>query len=221
MLFMVLLVSFCLIPEVLPDPEKSRPDNEIIRFHVLANSNNRHDQEIKNFLAGRLIEIFGPFWKRCQSSEELHALLKKDKRLIGETAGMILAENGFSDPVTVEFGKSHFPARFYGDRFYPSGEYTSLIIKIGAGKGENWWCVLFPPLCFTVFPPAADKEDIGDIKENNYKENNEEGVISTKIEIDKATEQGSRLGNDEAPLEKRKSKWRFWIVDFIAGIFHK
>lgn len=212
LLLIAVLPAFCIFPGVSPVPEKNRPDTEIIRFHVLAHSDNQYDQEIKNFLAGRLIDTFGPLWNRCQSSEELSALLKKDKGLIGETACAILEENGFSGPVKVEFGKSRFPARFYGDRFYPSGEYTSLTVKIGAGKGENWWCVLFPPLCFTVFPSPAGKEDI--------KEDNHSDVVNTQV--DKASDQGSPLENvtEAAPPEKEKSKWRFWIVDFLAGIFH-
>lgn len=215
MLLIALLPPFCIFPAVCPVPEKNRPDTEIIRFHVLAHSDNQHDQEIKNFLAGRLIDTFGPLWNRCQSSEELYALLKKDQRLIEVTACAILEENGFSGPVKVEFGKSRFPARFYGDRFYPSGEYTSLTVRIGAGKGENWWCVLFPPLCFTVFPSPAGKEGI---KENIKEDNNLDAI---KTQVDKANDQGSPLENvtAETSPEKEKSKWRFWIVDFLAGIF--
>jgi stage II sporulation protein R len=204
---MVLLSMFCLLGAIPAVPGWDVPDKEVVRFHVRAHSNEPHDQEIKNYLAGSLLQIFGPLWNGCQNSRQLHELLEKDKGEIQEIALRVLKEKGIVDPVKVEFAKRIFPARFYGDRFYPPGEYASLTIEIGSGEGENWWCVLFPPLCFTVFPVPGS--------ESSPKEQ-EKGIMITN----KPTSGWERKEKEGALFsEKKTSKWRFWSIDFLARIF--
>ncbi len=204
-LLVTLLLLFFLVSGNSFNTERVKSGNEIVRFHVRANSNNSSDQEIKNFLANRLIQIYGPLWSQCQNSEELHVLLTKDRENIRQNAQEILAEKGCSDSVDVEFANQFFPARFYGERFFPSGEYASLTVKIGSGKGENWWCVLFPPLCFKVFPVPSD----------NGKEKNME------IETVKINDDSSRATNSEKESvyseekTKKKENIRFWIIDIF------
>lgn len=206
LLLLVLLLTFCVSSAIPLVPETDEPGNEIIRFHVKAHSNDPDDQEIKNYLASRLIQIFGPLWNRCQNSRQLYALLTKDKEEIEETACRILEEKGIYDSVEVEFAKRAFPARFYGNRFYPPGEYDSLTIKIGSGRGENWWCVLFPPLCLTVFPVSA-----GDNQQNETKKE----TMVTNEQVSR----GEKQEQETADLEQETNKWRFWIIDFLAKIF--
>lgn len=203
-LLMGLLLLFSLLPGTVFSPIRDQSGDDIIRFHVRAHSNEPQDQEVKNYLAARLLKIYGPLWSRCQSSEQLHVLLEKDRTEIEKTACKILEEKGFSTPVEVLFDKRFFPARFYGDYFYPSGKYTSLTIKIGSGEGENWWCVLFPPLCFTVFPEpsnrAANEKDMG--------------LERTKAKDSASREENIEKEETEEETEK-EGNWRFWIIELF------
>jgi len=211
-LLVTLLLIFYLVPGNSFNTERVKSGNEIVRFHVRAHSNNSRDQEIKNFLANRLIQIYGPLWNQCQSSEELHALLTKDRENIRQNAQKILAEKGYSDSVDVEFANQFFPARFYGERFFPSGEYASLTVKIGSGKGENWWCVLFPPLCFKVFPVPAD---------NGQEKNMEIETVKINNDSSRVNDDSSRVKNSakESVYSEEKTEntknIRFWIIDIF------
>ncbi len=206
-LLMGLLLLFCILPANVFSSERDKSGDDIVRFHVRAHSNEPQDQEIKNYLAARLLKIYGTFWSRCQSSEQLHVLLEKDREKIEKTACKILEEKGFPDPVEVEFDKRFFPARFYGDHFYPSGEYTSLTINIGSGEGENWWCVLFPPLCFTVFPVPSDRAA-------NEKDMEIESV-NTK---DDALKEENTEQEPVSPEKEKEGNWRFWIIELFKKI---
>ncbi len=208
LLFMVLLPMLCFSPLSPAMPAAGLPDGGIIRFHVKAHSNDPHDQAIKNYLAGRLLQTFGPLWNGCQNSAQLHILLEKDKKAIQETACRILGEKDVHDPVGIEFAKGNFPARYYGDRFYPAGEYTSLTIEIGSGQGENWWCVLFPPLCFTVFPAPGG--------ESLIKDREKEIVITHRPAPGPDLREAAT-----PPPEKEGGKWRFWCIDFLAKVFSR
>jgi stage II sporulation protein R len=145
---------------------------DIIRFHVKANSNSPVDQGIKNYLAEKIIRLYEPVWSQCGSSEELRLLLSENEEAMENTARIILAEQGFTDDVHVSLQKGLFPARFYAGAFYPPGEYEALYMVIGEGAGENWWCVLFPPLCFAVVPSPSTspgntaREQVGQKEEN-------------------------------------------------------
>jgi stage II sporulation protein R len=137
---------------------------EIIRFHVKAHSNNPEDQEIKNYLARNIINIYRPLWEQCGSMEELRLLISANRKEIERTARKILQQSGSPHDVQVSLGKSIFPARFYEGKLFPPGEYEALYIIIGEGTGENWWCVLFPPLCLNLVVPNDDDNLTADAK---------------------------------------------------------
>ena len=96
--------------------------------------------------------------------EKTDLRIRRTKKSIRDAFFELIDENGFDYTVTSTFGKDVFPQKTYGDVIYPKGEYTSYTINIGTGKGHNWWCVLYPPLCFvdesTGVVPDSSKEQL-------------------------------------------------------------
>ncbi len=119
-----------------------------IRLHVLANSDKEFDQNLKLKVRDRIIKetkgIFNESTDFYGAKEDIENNLEKIKMCAEDE----IKRNGFNYPVSVKIGKSEFPTKEYGDLVLPMGEYEALRVEIGKAEGQNWWCVLFPPLCF-------------------------------------------------------------------------
>lgn len=118
---------------------------EILRFHVLANSDSEGDQEEKLKVRDAVVRKLQPLLEKSSSREETEKILLQQMDMIEETAGTVVN----SKKVKVSLTKDWFPEKTYGDCTFPSGEYRALRIEIGEARGHNWWCVLYPGLCFT------------------------------------------------------------------------
>lgn len=140
---------------------------EVIRFHVLANSDSQKDQELKLKVKSGIIEMLADKLDSSVSKEETKAFLNENLQNIQLKALEIIKENGYNYPVSVKIGNSYFPTKVYGDISLPAGEYEALKIEIGKAQGQNWWCVMFPPLCFVDVTmkevPEKDKALFKDI----------------------------------------------------------
>jgi stage II sporulation protein R len=121
---------------------------EVVRFHVLANSNSEEDQALKIKVRDGILAEFKPILNASASVDETKVALNAHIDEIIACADGIIKENGYHYPVTAAVTKSNFPTKAYGDIVLPAGEYEALRIEIGAAAGQNWWCVMFPPLCF-------------------------------------------------------------------------
>lgn len=122
--------------------------NEIIRFHVIANSDSTNDQELKLKVKDGLVKEMAPYLSNATSITDARDILSSNLDRVEELANDIIIQNGYDYPVKANLGTKHFPTKVYGDYTFPSGVYEALSISIGQGKGKNWWCVMFPPLCF-------------------------------------------------------------------------
>ncbi len=120
----------------------------LIRLHVLANSDTQEDQDLKRLVRDELVAYLQPLLATSGSLTQSQALIQQHLAQLEETARQALLAAGSVDPVRAELGYFQFPTRAYGDTVLPAGRYQALRIVIGKGEGENWWCVLFPPLCF-------------------------------------------------------------------------
>ena len=118
-----------------------------LRFHVLANSDEEVDQELKMKVKEELIGYLTPILESCESAEESEEALASMVGQIEEKAREILAREGSDLCCKVVLGREYYPTRDYENLSYPAGEYRSLRVYLGRGEGKNWWCVLFPPLC--------------------------------------------------------------------------
>jgi len=144
-------LSFCLLPAAAaPWPGAAPaygPDN-LIRFHVIANSDSEEDQLLKYAVRDEILKKFSPLAARSSSLEESREMLLTMTGEFQQTAGRVVREWGRDYPVSVEYGVYPFPAKAYGDIVLPGGDYEAVKIKIGEARGANWWCILFPPVCF-------------------------------------------------------------------------
>ncbi len=121
---------------------------QLIRFHVLANSDSPQDQELKLKVRDKVIEEMNPRFEKSQSLKETREIIKQNLGLIEEIAYKEIRANNSDYTVEVSLESVVFPTKNYGGITLPAGEYEALRIIIGKGEGSNWWCVLFPPLCF-------------------------------------------------------------------------
>lgn len=120
----------------------------VIRLHVVANSDSDADQALKLKVRDRVIKetegIFSGEADICTAREDIEQSIDNIQTIAAEE----IALNGYDYPVKVSLGMSDFPTKEYGNLILPAGSYEALKIEIGEAKGQNWWCVLFPPLCF-------------------------------------------------------------------------
>lgn len=121
---------------------------KLIRFHVIANSDDKIDQGLKLKVRDAVLKYISPKLKDCESIEESRAIIKKEDKNIKRIAEMIIKENNFKYSVVTELSQEYFPVKTYGNITLPQGKYEAYRIIIGTGSGQNWWCVMFPPLCF-------------------------------------------------------------------------
>jgi len=131
----------------------------IIRFHVIANSDSNRDQELKLKVKEALVETLSPKLEKTETITGAYTLLEEQLPKIKETAEAVLQTNGCSYPVTVTLNECFFPLKVYGEYTFPPGYYEALRVRIGAAEGQNWWCVMFPPLCFVDETYAIIDED--------------------------------------------------------------
>lgn len=121
---------------------------EAIRLRVIANSDSAQDQWLKRKVRDEVVTEMKQWALQPKHIEEAREMIQSRLPLFKQIAQQTLHTYGVRDSVDVTFAKVPFPTKLYGDQVYPAGEYEALRITIGEGKGENWWCVLFPPLCF-------------------------------------------------------------------------
>ncbi len=145
---------------------KGLADN-LIRLHVIANSDSPEDQALKRDVRDAVIDYMKGKLEQSKSIEQTRFIIENNIDEIVEVSERILREKGKEYPVKAMLGSYAFPTRAYGDITLPAGNYQALRIVIGEGIGENWWCVLFPPLCFVDAShgtiPESAKEELRDV----------------------------------------------------------
>ena len=147
--------------------------NSVFRLHVIANSDSKEDQNLKYIVRDKLIEYMNNIAKDCSSKEEVISIAEDNISNFENIARKTIEENGYNYSVTVEIGNFDFPTKSYGDITLPAGSYDSLRVKIGKAEGQNWWCVMFPPLCFVdvtsgVVPDESKQEMKDSMPEEEY-----------------------------------------------------
>ncbi|RKO67442.1 stage II sporulation protein R [Desulfofundulus salinus] len=150
-----------------------RPDH-LIRFHVIANSDSPADQALKYRVRDVLIQAMTPSFQQARNIEEARIIARANLDYMEQLARQAIRNAGADYPVTVSLGHYRFPAKTYRvananpgevhDLTLPAGEYEAVRVVIGRGAGANWWCVLFPPLCFVELhnsagPCAGEREN--------------------------------------------------------------
>lgn len=147
--YVVLLALIYLIVISNLDISQQIDKDSLIRIHVLANSNSEPDQQLKLQVKDDVVRYLQPMLEQSHSIEESRTIIQNHMPQIEQTARRTLQQQNSDYDVTLQYGHFDFPVKYYGSFSLPSGNYEALRILIGEGQGRNWWCVLFPPLCFT------------------------------------------------------------------------
>ena len=141
--------------------------DNIFRFHILANSDSDQDQALKLKVRDEIIEYMKTLSDGMSDKQAVINLAKEHTDDFIEIAEKVIHENGYDYPVNIEIGNFYFPTKYYGNISLPAGYYDALKIEIGEANGQNWWCSLFPPLCFVgISSGIVDSEGEEYLKEN-------------------------------------------------------
>ena len=149
--------------------------NSVFRLHVIANSDSTEDQNLKYKVRDKVLEYMNKISKNCSSKEDVILLATEHLNEFEEISKQIIVENGYDYDVTVKIGNFDFPTKSYGDISFPAGNYDALRIEIGSAQGQNWWCVMFPPLCFVDVTSGVVPDESKEIMKENL--NDEEYSI--------------------------------------------
>ena len=187
-LLLSLYITICAISYV--DIVSEDLADSVFRLHIIANSDSEEDQNLKLKVRDELLSYMNNISKNCNSKDEVIELAKKHSNEFKEIASNVVKSNNFDYDVNVEIGPSQFPTKYYGDISLPSGSYDALKVTLGKAEGHNWWCVMFPPLCFVdvssgIVPDSSKQEMKENLNDEEYSliSNSEDTEVSFKFKL--------------------------------------
>ncbi len=148
----------------------SEISESVLRLHVLANSNSAEDQALKYKVRDSLLEYMNKLCKDITSKEEAIEIVNSHLTEFKTIAENTIKLNNYNYEVNVQTGNFEFPTKTYGDISLPAGNYDALRVEIGEAKGQNWWCVMFPPLCFIDVTSGVVPDESKEILKDNMNE---------------------------------------------------
>jgi len=178
---------------------------EAIRLRILANSDFEKDQAIKRKVRDAVNAQITLWVQDLTSMQEAKRVMNGRLPEIQAIAEKVVHEQGSDQSVKVEFGKVQFPTKLYGQFLYPAGEYQAILITLGSGEGANWWCVLYPPLCFLDFSNGvAVSEGFEEEKQvaKSKTESKKEAVSEPEVEVEQAKVEMALEKKNMAPVKK-------------------
>ena len=135
--------------------------DELLRLHVLANSDSPEDQQIKLRVRDAIQQEFAVAWQAAPSGAACRSWAQRDLKAMEACANRVLAQHGFGYRARAQVGIYEFPDRIYGDMVeLPAGRYWGVRILLGEAQGQNWWCVLYPPLCAGEEPEDGEPVEV-------------------------------------------------------------
>ncbi|MCY8105234.1 stage II sporulation protein R [Bacillus mojavensis] len=189
-------------PVVIPD--------EAIRLRILANSDRDEDQELKRRIRDAVNKEITTWVKDITSIEEARRLIRSKLPEIKEIAKETMEKEGASQSISVDFDKISFPTKLYGSMVYPAGEYEAILITLGNGEGANWWCVLFPPLCFLDFSNGEA------VKEQEDKEASKK---QTEKALEDLTAKAEKAEKEDEKEKEDDTEVKFFVVEWFSDLF--
>ena len=159
--------------------------DNVVRLHVIANSDSEEDQALKLAVRDKVLQEYGDLLSECENKEETLQALEQAKQKICETALQEVTRQGYAYPVSVSLVREEFPFKKYDELIFPAGVYDALRIEIGEAEGQNWWCVLYPQMCFVDAAWGYSTEESHRKLENTLTE--EEFLIVSAMEQEKLT----------------------------------
>ncbi|MGG3799880.1 stage II sporulation protein R [Metabacillus fastidiosus] len=184
-------------PVVIPD--------EAIRLRILANSDSDEDQALKRKVRDEVNKEITKWVEKLTSIEAARKLISDRLPEIERIVEDVMKEEELVQSYDVDFDNVSFPTKLYGDYIYPAGEYEAILITLGEGNGANWWCVLFPPLCFLDFSTGAAVKAEGN-------------EAAAENDSEKMKEQVTGIVIDEEE-KKEEVEVKFFLVEWFEGLF--
>lgn len=157
--------------------------HDLIRFHVIANSDSEMDQALKRKIRDLIVQQMTPEFAKAHNLSEARAVAKEHLAEIQAIAGKEVKAWGKGYPVKVELGRFNFPIKSYGDLTLPAGNYEAVRVVIGQGQGANWWCVLFPPLCFVDVSRSFSPQELNAPGPAGQPQNQNQPVYQVRFKI--------------------------------------
>lgn len=165
--------------------------NNVFRLHVIANSDSKEDQDLKYKVRDSLIEYMKSLTSNIDTKEEAILIAQNHIDDFKQLAKKVITDNGYNYNVNIEIGNFSFPTKTYGDISLPAGLYDALKVVIGDGEGQNWWCVMFPPLCFVdvssgVVPEESKEnlsENLNDEEFNLISNTDDSSIVNFKFKV--------------------------------------
>ncbi len=154
---LVICVGLCVACSI------GRVEESYLRIHIRANSNFAIDQNIKYIIKDEVVDYLTPYVVECDNFDSVKGVIKAKARDIEKMINAILKNNGFDYKSSVEVDKEYFPTRTYESCTLEANIYDAVIIRLGEGAGDNWWCVVYPPLCFKDTQNVVYKSKIMEI----------------------------------------------------------
>lgn len=199
-LFFSIIISINLLGGSIPKKENDLElitlnyeeiEDKLIRFHVIANSDSEEDQAVKLLVRDKVLDYISTKLKDVNSLNKARVILNDNIDEVNEIAKQVLEDNNFDYDVNTMISRENFPDKVYGNYLFPQGNYEAFRIIIGNGEGHNWWCVMFPPLCF---------------------------VDETKSDVDSKSLEENISNIQEEKDKNKKIKFKFKAVEVIKDI---
>ncbi|MDQ0269273.1 stage II sporulation protein R [Cytobacillus purgationiresistens] len=190
--------------------------SEAIRLRILANSDLDKDQAIKRKVRDEVNKQITEWVSELTSIDEARSLIQSKLPEVQKIAERVVKEEGSTQTVKTDFDKVDFPTKLYGQFLYPAGEYEAILITLGEGEGANWWCVLFPPLCFLDFSNGVAVSE--GFTEDKKEDEQSVAEGEEKVEKEKANEE------EEDPVytgeeDEEEVEVKFFLVELWDKIF--
>ncbi|MDO5517521.1 MAG: stage II sporulation protein R [Clostridium sp.] len=181
--------------------------NSLIRFHVIANSDSEEDQNLKIKVKNEVINYLYPYLDDSQSLDESREIIKSKMPEVQSIAEKVIKDNNYNYSVKLQLSRENFPEKSYGNIALPQGNYEAFRIIIGSGQGRNWWCVMFPPLCFV-------DESKADVEYDKVEERiNSENKADTVSEDEKEESDNEKNNSDD------NIQIKFKCVEIFENLF--
>ena len=170
--------------------------DSVFRLHIIANSNSIADQNLKLLVRDKVIEYMNSISKGYTTKSDVINLVENNLENFKQITQNVIHENGYDYNVTISVGNFEFPTKAYGDISLPAGAYDALKIEIGNANGQNWWCVMFPPLCFVDVSSGIVPDD------------------SKKIIQDKLSDEEFYIISENTP----DVKFKFKLIELLSNM---
>lgn len=199
--------------------------NKLLRFHVIANSDSPDDQALKLRVRDQVLNNIGPMLESSTSREMSEDIIRTNLDKIREIARNEITKSGKCYEATAQLCISSFPTKQYSDIVLPAGEYEALKVVLGKGEGKNWWCVMFPPLCFIDITHGITSKDMEYKLKSILTDEEYESILASSDDINTSAVKKPIVPTDSqsaaAAKEPEKVEIKFMSVEVFKALFQQ